>query len=507
MKKEERKCPQCGRKFVAPATQCTVDGSALYGPKAERRIGGRIGNYEVLSIIGVGGMGVVYKGQHAILEKPVAIKVLNDRFAAREGGVDQFLREAKAATRTRHPNIVDVTDFGTEPDGSVYFVMEYLEGISLEDILARDGLIPLFNAVNIVRQIAHGLHAAHLEGIIHRDLKPENIFLVNREGRRRVVRKLEDGSFVVEKEGNFDFVKLLDFGVAKYTMDDVGPSFTTKAGMIFGTPQYMSPEQARGEAVDARSDVYALGVLFYEMITGIVPFDGETALDVLNGHVSGVVIPPSRKNPNVVIDPGTDHTILTCLQKDSDQRYQSMEELIAALVNCFTDQVFLRDAHLMPGATEAGITAPPKPTPIPGAEQASPRGGPPSPAVPSGPGLPVEDSPPPPSRVRSITDELSELFGVASKPSATDLEQALETALSKPEENRAQGREVHPLTEEHAKAKRSETALGHHAISAEIVDDPPRRSRTRTKEGVGQFEEPTEPEDKKRKTRPFTDKE
>ena len=208
MKDEERKCPQCGRVFAAPANQCTIDGSALYGPKAEQRIGQRTGNYEVESIIGVGGMGVVYKGHHVILEKPVAIKVLNERFAAREGGIDQFLREAKAATRTRHPNIVDVTDFGTEPDGSVYFVMEYLEGISLEDILARDGLVPLFNAVNIVRQIAHALSAAHIEGIIHRDLKPENIFLVNREGRRRVVRKVDDGSFVVEKEGNFVELRL-----------------------------------------------------------------------------------------------------------------------------------------------------------------------------------------------------------------------------------------------------------------------------------------------------------
>ena len=358
--KEQRTCPQCGRKYLAPETQCPVDGAALYGPRAEARIGQSLGNYELLSIVGVGGMGVVYKGQHAILEKPVAVKVLNERFAQREGGIDQFLREAKAATRTRHPNIVDVTDFGTAPDGSVYFVMEFLEGISLEDILARDGMIPLFNAVNIVRQIAHALAAAHREGIIHRDLKPENIFLVNREGRRRVVRRLVDGSFVVEKEGAYDFVKLLDFGVAKYTLDDVGPSYTTRAGMIFGTPQYMSPEQARGEPVDPRSDVYALGVLFYEMICGAVPFDGEAALDILNGHVSGIPVPPSQKTSKVMIDPGTDRTILRCLEKSPADRFQSMEHLVEALVECFTDQVFLRDVHVMPGALESGIVPPPR---------------------------------------------------------------------------------------------------------------------------------------------------
>jgi len=485
--KEQRTCPQCGRKFSAPATQCTVDGSALYGPDAERRIGQTIGNYQLLSIIGVGGMGVVYKGQHAILEKPVAVKVLNPRFAQREGGIDQFLREAKAATRTRHPNIVDVTDFGTAPDGSVYFVMEYLEGITLEDVLARDGRVPLFNAVNIIRQIAHALSAAHAEGIIHRDLKPENIFLVNREGRRRVVRRLKDGSFVVEKEGTFDFVKLFDFGVAKYTLDDVGPSYTTRAGMIFGTPQYMSPEQARGEAVDARSDVYAVGVLFYEMTTGMVPFDGETALDILNGHVSGIPTPPSRKNPKVDVDEGTDRTILRCLEKNPEDRFQSMDELVEALVDCFTDQVFLRDAHVMPGAIEAGITAPPIPTSM--TDGTSPR-----PLSPSGPKAPPEPEPEDgteiiPERGKSITDELSELFhGPGGGPTPANLEQALESALL-----REQASEVHSLTSEHAKTTNKR----------DTDEEPQLRRRTVTNKGLGA----PLPEDKPRKTKPFGDKE
>jgi len=450
--------------YSAPETQCAVDGSALYGPKAEARVGQTIGNYELLSIIGVGGMGVVYKGQHAILEKPVAVKVLNERFAQREGGIDQFLREAKAATRTRHPNIVDVTDFGTAPDGSVYFVMEFLEGVSLEDILARDGAIELFNAVNIVRQIGHALAAAHQEGIIHRDLKPENIFLINREGRRRVVRRQTDGSFSVEKESAFDFVKLLDFGVAKYTLDDVGPSYTTRAGMIFGTPQYMSPEQARGEPVDARSDVYALGVLFYEMITGAVPFDGDNALDILNGHVSGIPVPPSQKNPNVHVDQGTDRTILKCLEKDPANRLQSMEALVEGLLECFTDQVFLRDAHMMPGALEAGIVPPP----VTGGAQMQPVSGKLKPRVAAG-------------RSKSITDELGELFSKSSTPN--NLEQALESALATENAPPKERREVRPLSSEQTKTSSA----------------PEPRSRKATNKGIGVFKGPEE----KSKTKPF----
>ncbi len=351
-------CPQCGREYLEPADRCSVDGSALYGPDALARIGKQAGNYEFLKIQGVGGMGVVYRARHILLDKPVAIKVLHDRYARREGASEQFLREAKAATRIRHPNIVDVTDFGVAPDNSVYFVMEYLEGISLEDVLARDGLIPLFNAVNIVRQAARALAAAHEHGIVHRDLKPENFYLIDHEGRRRVVRSVEEKGeqrFVVEKEGHFDFVKLFDFGVAKYTQEDVSPSMSTRNGMIFGTPHYMSPEQARGEDVDGRSDIYALGIMFYEMITSFVPFDGESALDVLNGHVFGTVIPPKDRNPAVTVDEGTNRTILCCLEKEAKHRFQTMDELLDGLSECFTDQVFLRDAHRLPGAVESGI--------------------------------------------------------------------------------------------------------------------------------------------------------
>jgi eukaryotic-like serine/threonine-protein kinase len=445
-------CAQCGRQYMEPTNRCSVDGSALCSPVALKRVGSALGNYDLLSIEGVGGMGIVYKGRHHILGKPVAVKVLHERFAQRDGAVDQFLREAQAATRIRHPNIVDVTDFGISPDGSVYFVMEHLEGISLETVLARDGHVQLFNAVNIVRQIARALAAAHDEGIVHRDLKPENIFLVNREGRRRVLRAVRDGGeqrFVIEKEGNFDFVKLLDFGVAKYTMDDVGPGMSTRAGMIFGTPHYMSPEQARGELVDGRSDVYALGIVFYEMITGVVPFDGEAALDILNGHVYGTVIQPKERNPLINVDEGTNRTIVHCLEKDPADRYQTMWELIDGLASCFTDQVFLRDAHRMPGALEAGIAVPPRGRPITGVRPA------------------VNDTD---ARGESITSELNELF---SRP----------TPAAPPAEAAAAGDGAIPLvtpkrtTEPHQPAKdkdrrRSGTSPGVGAVSSSVKPLP-----------------------------------
>jgi serine/threonine-protein kinase len=483
-------CAQCGRQFTEPATRCSADGSALCGPEALTRIGQALGSYNLEKIEGVGGMGVVYRGRHVMLGKPVAVKVLHERFLRRDGAVEQFLREAQAASRIRHPNIIDVTDFGIAPDGSVYFVMEYLEGISLEDVLARDGRVPLFNAVNIVRQVARALAAAHDEGIVHRDLKPENIYLISREGRRRVVRRVADQgapTFVVEQEGNFDFVKLLDFGVAKFTLDDVGPGMSTRAGMIFGTPHYMSPEQARGEAVDGRSDIYALGIVFYEMLTSAVPFDGEAALDILNGHVYGEVIPPRLRCPSAPIDENTDQTIMRCLEKAPDRRYQTMWELVDALQECFTDQVFLRDAHRLPGAVEAGIVPPPVPPPLsalrtPGAA--------PQPAPPAAPLAP---------RKSGITDELSELFAgrdFSEPPLSPPPSQELAVPLLRPKPGRERITEetAPPVAEEPA---RSNTSPGLGALTETMLESYDEQRKTAPHAPVR-----AEPVEERRKTMP-----
>ncbi|MFH1130982.1 MAG: serine/threonine-protein kinase [Pseudomonadota bacterium] len=355
-------CPRCGRKYPAPTDRCDVDGSPLLGPEVRARLGKQVGSYQILEILGEGGMAVVYKAEHILLRKPVAIKFLHQRLAQREGTPDKFLQEAQAATHVRHPNIIDITDFGIAPDGCHYFVMEYLEGESLEDVLERDVRLPLFNAVNVIRQIANALAFVHDLGLVHGDLKPENIFLIRREGKRRIVRRQRQNSdsaqFIVEPEGDFDFVKLLDFGAAKYSADNTGPGTRPGTGMVFGTPHYMSPEQALGEPMDGRSDVYSLGLLFYELLTGEVPFDAECATDILNSHVSDPVVPPKDRLPDVEIDDGTNETILKSLEKSREHRFQSMDEFCRALDNCFTDRVFLRNADRMPGAVESGIVPP-----------------------------------------------------------------------------------------------------------------------------------------------------
>ena len=385
-------CPECKREYNDPELRtCIIDGSPIFRPESLGRIGNRLDKYELTGILGEGGMGVVYKGRHVLLDKLVAVKILHERYAKRHGAVKKFLHEAKAASRTRHPNIVDTTDFGQAPGNMVYLVMEYLEGISLDDVLARDRWIPLFNTVNIVRQIANALAAAHDEGIVHLDLKPENIFLTSREGRRRVVRRRKDTRsqrFVVEKEGKFDFVKLVDFGVAKFLTGQMNKARSTEGGLVLGTPHYMSPEQARGLPVDGRSDIYSLGILFYEMITGYVPFDSANAADILNDHVFTKVPPAQGRNPDVLVDEGTNRTILRCLEKDPEVRFQNMDELLAELTECFTDTVFLRDAQHMPGAVEAGIVVPDPP-------------------------------PKPPARRGALTEDLDELFSPAQTESGS----------------------------------------------------------------------------------------
>ena len=272
--------------------------------------------YQVLEAIGEGGMGMVLKGFDGKLETDVAIKVLHEDLMSREEQRKRFRREAITIAGLKNAHIVTVIDIGTTPDGRIYFVMEYIQGASLDKSLGGDNrLFTWARAQEILLQICDAMQAAHEKGIVHRDLKPENILLTRRSSRP-------------------DFVKILDFGIAK----DVGPDSAdvslTKTGMVFGTPKYISPEQARGKIVDHRVDIYALGLIMHELLTGKLPFnldERDELVDILSAQINEAPAPPLEVNENADISPEIEAIILKALDKDPNKRFQTMNEMAAAI--------------------------------------------------------------------------------------------------------------------------------------------------------------------------------
>lgn len=264
------------------------------------------GRYHIESVIAQGGMGVVYFARHRLIDKPVALKILRPELVHNREITARFLTEAQAASAIGSEHIVDVTDYGELPDGATYIVMEYLDGLSLNQRIRRaGGLLPLPTVLAIAREIAEGLQRAHDANIVHRDLKPDNVLLVTK-GKQE------------------DFVKILDFGIAKVQSSQ---NQTTTAGKIFGTPHYMSPEQGRGDELDHRTDIYSLGVILYEMITGHVPFDGENPLGILTQHMYVEVKSLSSQCKPERVTPALECVVARCLMKDPNHRYASMAEL------------------------------------------------------------------------------------------------------------------------------------------------------------------------------------
>src|SRR5437667_11188652 len=265
------------------------------------------GRYLIIRKLGAGGMANVYLAEDQELGRRVAIKILDDRHAADDSFIERFRREAKNAAGLSHPNIVSIHDRG-EAEGTYYIAMEYLSGRSLKELIVSRGPTPIKIAVDYTRQILAALSFAHRNGIVHRDIKPHNV--------------------VVDSDGR---LKVTDFGIARS-----GASQMTEVGSIIGTAQYLSPEQARGAPVDQRSDVYSVGIVLYEMLTGKVPFTGDTPLEIAMTHLSATPEPPSEQR--IEIPHELDSIVLRALAKDPVDRYQSAEEMDADLARAARGQ-------------------------------------------------------------------------------------------------------------------------------------------------------------------------
>jgi serine/threonine-protein kinase len=321
---------------VSPSGSSTEPPLAARASPREELIGQSLGGrYTVLELIGTGGMSIVYLARHELLKKPVAVKVLREELATNKASLSRFHREALAAASIGDPHIVDVTDYGFTDRGDAYIVMERLEGKDLRRTIAAEGAFPAGRAVAIARQILRALQAAHALGIIHRDLKAENVFLTQRDGK--------------------DFVKLLDFGISKITQPlDDGNVAATGTGVVMGTPQYIAPEQAHGaQDLDHRVDLYAMGVILYEMLTGTLPFTGKSALEVVMKHVQEEPQPPRARRPELAIPAELEAVVLKAMAKSPADRHASAEAMLEALP----------EATALPGGFTSGSLQPaPRPS-------------------------------------------------------------------------------------------------------------------------------------------------
>jgi serine/threonine-protein kinase len=297
------------KKLSIPAPGLAAGAAAMVGTVISDR-------YMLQDVIGEGGMAAVYLAEHLHMKKRVAIKVLHPEMTRLPEVVARFEREAMAASHIEHPNVAAATDFGKLPDGSFFLVLEYIEGKSLRDVI-NEGRVEPRRAMHVLKQVAAALARAHALGIVHRDLKPENVMLVERDGDR-------------------DFVKVLDFGIAKVPVGELSPAskggpVLTQLGMVYGTPEYMAPEQALGEEVDARADLYSLGVMAYEMLTGRRPYEHDSKVTLLGMHVTAPVPSLTAKAPDLVAPLGIEPVVQKLLAKDASARYADAKEVIEAI--------------------------------------------------------------------------------------------------------------------------------------------------------------------------------
>jgi len=336
-----RVCIQCGTQYGVEQRHCPVDGSALHLKTTDDPLLGKTiaDRYHILELLGVGGMGRVYIAEHVALGRRSAVKVINPSLATAPDAISRFNREAANASRINHPNIAQIYDFG-ESNGVLYLAMEYVEGEALSTMIERLGPLSVARAASLTTQVADALGAAHLLGIVHRDLKPENIMV----GRRH------DGS---------DWVKVVDFGIAKTVEQDHGSQNVTVAGVALGTPEYMSPEQFTGEKLDHRTDIYSLGLVLFNMLTGQLPHPTVTSKEALVRRLTSTPRPLAEIRPDIGWPPGLQTALDRALAPNADERYSIVTDFAADVA---------RAAERTPDAprrvVSEGPTAPSAPPPV-----------------------------------------------------------------------------------------------------------------------------------------------
>jgi serine/threonine-protein kinase len=326
-----KRCPQCSQEYKDSARFCPRDGynldivasePTLIGshpisvpePSSTDPLVGKVlaGRYRLIEKIGQGGMGAVYKGQHVRMNRLTAIKVLTGELANDPQFVARFEREAEMASHIDHPNAVNIYDFGEAEDGIVYIAMEFIEGHPLSTIIEKEGALTLERVVRITYQAADALHAAHQLGIIHRDFKPDNIMICQKSGRP-------------------DWVEVVDFGIAKRAAIEPDKKALTQTGFVLGTPQYMSPEQVAGEPLDLRSDLYSLAIVSYEMLSGLLPFAGNSQQSVMVNRLLQPPMPLRQVRPNLSVPTAVEGVIMKALARYPVDRFASTLEFAMEL--------------------------------------------------------------------------------------------------------------------------------------------------------------------------------
>lgn len=342
---DRKVCLECNRQFTGIVAACPHDGANLVPLARDPMVGTCLmGKYDIIDVIGHGGMGVVYKGRQVLMDRTVAIKMLQSQHIADSMSVKRFHQEGKAASKMNHPHVITVYDFGVTPtSGQPFIVMDYLLGTDLSQIIKDEGQLGVERSLKILAQSTDALDHAHRMGVIHRDLKPSNIMLIDYEDEK-------------------DYVKVVDFGVAKLISAGGEQQRLTQMGEVCGSPVYMSPEQCQGLELDSRSDIYSMGIVIYETLTGRLPILGKTMVETMSKHITEAPPRFTEVRPDLYIPERLEAVVFKALSKNRDDRHQSMAELTrdleTAIPRAGKSQVLRTDFPTMPQSESDKPTSP-----------------------------------------------------------------------------------------------------------------------------------------------------